>query len=107
VTIVEPGGFATDFSSRSIVTTKIMPEYQSLHDEMEKYRTNFILGDTPTGVKVILKVVEMAEPPLRLVLGPNSLPRLLQKLSSDLEAYKQVEALWEESAANGKKRIES
>jgi short-subunit dehydrogenase len=103
VTIVEPGGFATDFSSRSIAIAQIMPEYQLLHDEMEKYRTNFILGDMPTGVKVILKTVEMAEPPLRLVLGPNSLPRLIQKLTSDLEAYQQVEKLWQESAANGKK----
>jgi len=104
VTIIEPGGFATDFSSRSIAIAQIMPEYQLLHDEMEKYRTNFILGDTPTGVKVILKTVEMAEPPLRLVLGPNSLPRLIQKLTSDLEAYQQVEKLWQESAANGKKK---
>ncbi|HXL72438.1 MAG TPA: oxidoreductase [bacterium] len=104
VTIVEPGGFATDFSSRSIAIAQIMPEYQFLHDEMEKYQTNFILGNTPTGVKVILKTVEMAEPPLRLVLGPNSLPRLIQKLTSDLEAYQQVEKLWQESAANGKRR---
>jgi NADP-dependent 3-hydroxy acid dehydrogenase YdfG len=104
VTIIEPGGFATDFSSRSIAIAQIMPEYQLLHDEMEKYRTNFILGDTPTGVKVILKTVEMAEPPLRLVLGPNSLPRLIQKLTSDLEAYQQVEKLWQESATNGKKK---
>jgi NADP-dependent 3-hydroxy acid dehydrogenase YdfG len=104
VTIIEPGGFATDFSSRSIAKAQIMPEYQLLHDEMEKYRTNFILGDTPTGVKVILKTVEMAEPPLRLVLGPNSLPRLIQKLTSDLEAYQQVEKLWQESATNGKKK---
>ena len=104
VTIVEPGGFATDFSSRSISIAQIMPEYQFLHDEMDKYRRNFILGDTLTGVKVILKAVEMAEPPLRLVLGPNSLPRLIQKLTSDLEAYQQVEELWQESAANGKKK---
>ena len=104
VTIIEPGGFATDFSSRSIAKAQIMPEYQLLHDEMEKYRTNFILGDTPTGVKVILKTVEMTEPPLRLVLGPNSLPRLIQKLTSDLEAYQQVEKLWQESATNGKKK---
>ena len=104
VTIIEPGGFATDFSSRSIAKAQIMPEYQLLHDEMEKYRTNFILGDTPTGVKVILKTVEMDEPPLRLVLGPNSLPRLIQKLTSDLEAYQQVEKLWQESATNGKKK---
>jgi short-subunit dehydrogenase len=103
VTIVEPGGFATDFSSRSLAVSQSMPEYKFLHDEMDKYRANFILGDTPTGVKVILKAVEMTEPPLRLVLGPNSLPRLIQKLSSDLEAYKQVEELWQESAANGKK----
>jgi NADP-dependent 3-hydroxy acid dehydrogenase YdfG len=104
VTIVEPGGFATDFATRSIAIAPPRPEYQFLHDETAKYRANFIYGDTATGVKVILKVVEMAEPPLRLVLGPNSLPRLIQKLNADLEAYKQVEELWQESAANGKKR---
>jgi len=104
VTIVEPGGFATDFATRSIATAPHMPEYQFLHDETAKYRANFIYGDTATGVKVILKAVEMAEPPLRLVLGPNSLPRLIQKFAAELEAYKQVEELWKESAENGKTR---
>lgn len=104
VTIVEPGGFATDFSTRSIATAPPLPEYQFLHDETAKYRVNFIYGDTVTGVKVILKAVEMAEPPLRLVLGPNSLPRLTQKLTAELESYKRVEELWQESAENGKTR---
>jgi NAD(P)-dependent dehydrogenase (short-subunit alcohol dehydrogenase family) len=103
VTIVEPGGFATDFSSRSLAVASPMPEYQSLREEMDKYRANFVLGDVPTGVQTILKIVDMTEPPLRLVLGPNSLPRLLQKLSSDLEAYKLGEALWQTSTPNGKR----
>ncbi len=104
VTIVEPGGFDTDFSGRSLAQAQPLPPYQPLRDEVQKFRSNFLMGDAPTGVKVILKTVEMAEPPLRLVLGPKSLPRVIQKLTDELEAYKKIEELWQESAENGKTR---
>jgi short-subunit dehydrogenase len=104
VTIVEPGGFATDFSGRSLAQAQPLTAYQPVRDEVEKYRANFLMGDVPTGVKVILKVVEMAEPPLRLALGPNSLPRVIDKLTAEVDAYRKTETLWQESTANAKKR---
>jgi short-subunit dehydrogenase len=94
VTLIEPGGFSTDFWNRSLVVAKPLPEYDFLREQMGSFSANSVRGDAPTGVQAILKVVELPDPPLRLVIGPNALPRLIQKLTSDIEEYKRQEELW-------------
>jgi NADP-dependent 3-hydroxy acid dehydrogenase YdfG len=94
VTLIEPGGFSTDFWNRSLVVAKPLPEYNFLREQMGRFSANSVRGDAPTGVQAILKVVELPDPPLRLVIGPNALPRLIQKLTSDIEEYKRQEELW-------------
>jgi NAD(P)-dependent dehydrogenase (short-subunit alcohol dehydrogenase family) len=103
VTIVEPGGFDTDFANRSLIEAHRMPEYDFLREQMGKYSTESVRGDAATGVQAMLKVVELPDPPLHLALGPNALPTLIQKLSSDIEEYKRFEDIWQASTANGRK----
>lgn len=100
VTIIEPGGFETDFWGRSVVSAKARPEYDFLRDYMRNYSSGSIRGDAPTGVQAILKVIDMEDPPLRIAIGPNALPRLVEKLSSDIEEYNRYENLWMASTAN-------
>lgn len=100
VTIIEPGGFETDFWGRSIVSAEPMKEYDFLREYMRKYSSGSIRGDVLTGVQTILKVLDMEDPPLRIVIGPNALPRLVEKLSSDIEEYNRYEKLWMTSTAN-------
>ncbi|MBD2524695.1 SDR family NAD(P)-dependent oxidoreductase [Nostoc sp. FACHB-133] len=100
VTIVEPGGFETDFSGRSLITAKQMPEYNSLRAELVKIAAEQARGHVPTGVQAMLKVVKLPDPPLHLVIGPNALPTIVQKLSSDIEEYQRFEHIWQDSTAN-------
>ena len=100
VTIVEPGGYETEFWGRSVITADFMKEYDFLRHEMASYISKSIRGDVVTGAKAIMKVVDMDEPPLRIVIGPNALTRVLRKLSSDIEEYRRYEDLWLESTGN-------
>lgn len=100
VTIIEPGGFGTDFSSRSLVTAAPKPEYASIREQFIQLVTEHPRGHVPTGVQSILKVVQLSKPPLRLAIGPDVLPRLVQKLSLDIEEYQRFEDIWQASTAN-------
>jgi NAD(P)-dependent dehydrogenase (short-subunit alcohol dehydrogenase family) len=101
LTIVEPGGFATDFASRSLQSAAHpLPVYQSLRDQLTAYTANFLLGNPDEAAKTLLRLVDSPNPPLRLPLGPNSLPRLLARLQSEIEAYKETESLWRTSTLN-------
>ncbi|BAY50226.1 short-chain dehydrogenase/reductase SDR (plasmid) [Scytonema sp. HK-05] len=100
VTIIEPGGFDTDFANRSLITAEQMPEYDPLREQIVKFSLEHPRGHVPTGVEAILKVVELPDPPVHLAIGPNALPMLIQKLSSDIEEYQRFEDIWQDSTAN-------
>ena len=51
-------------------------------------------GDLTLAIRAMINVVELSDPPLRLPVGLNTMPRIIQKLTSDIEAYKKVETLW-------------
>ncbi|MGV1761167.1 oxidoreductase [Rhizobium sp. A22-96] len=97
VTIVEPGGFRTDWAGRSMVESKtIIDDYaetagarrKAAHEYSGKQR-----GDPARGVAAIIKAVDSAEPPLRLLLGSDAY-RLaesrLAALQKNFEAWKDV-----------------
>jgi len=69
VTLVEPGGFDTDWMSASATVADAQPQYQGLHDAMAKN-----MGGAPQPKPVgfgsaILKVVDAEKAPLRVFFG--------------------------------------
>lgn len=100
VTLIEPGGFGTDFASRSLATAAPKPEYAAIREQYIQFAAEQPRGHVPTGVQSILKIVQLSQPPLRLALGPGALPMLVQKLSSDIEEYQRFEDIWQDSTAN-------
>ena len=100
VTIIEPGSFDTDFATRSLITAKQMPEYDCFREQIVKFSAEHPRGHVPTGVQAMLKVVELPDPPLRLAIGPDALPMLIQKLSSDIEEYQHFKDIWQDSTAH-------
>jgi NAD(P)-dependent dehydrogenase (short-subunit alcohol dehydrogenase family) len=74
VTVIEPGGMLTDWAGDSMQVHPISEPYQptvgpsaALHDS--DWRP---LGDPAKVAQVVLKLVDMDEPPLRLMLGSEA-----------------------------------
>lgn len=70
VTLIEPGGFATDWGGASAKHTTPMPEYAAPREAMIQARkASGKPGDPKASARALLKVVDAAEPPLRVFFG--------------------------------------
>jgi len=75
VTIIEPGGFRTDFAGSSTTIREGRPEYDSTVGAAARFQRKYDgaqPGDPVKAAAVILKVAAMPEPPLRLLLGSDA-----------------------------------
>jgi NAD(P)-dependent dehydrogenase (short-subunit alcohol dehydrogenase family) len=75
VTIVEPGGFRTDWAGSSMQIAAIRDVYKATvgaHAAHARASSGKQQGDPTKAAQVILQVAEMAEPPLRLLLGSDA-----------------------------------
>jgi NAD(P)-dependent dehydrogenase (short-subunit alcohol dehydrogenase family) len=72
VTVIEPGGFATDWSGPSAVRSDANPAYDDVREkvaEMRKARGSGGAGDPKSSALAVLEVVDATEPPLRVFFG--------------------------------------
>jgi NAD(P)-dependent dehydrogenase (short-subunit alcohol dehydrogenase family) len=76
VTVLEPGGMRTDWAGSSMRVPPISEPYRptvgasaAMHSENG---SDDALGDPAKVAQVVLKVAEMTEPPLRLILGSEA-----------------------------------
>jgi len=69
VTLIEPGGFSTDWAGSSAKRSAELPAYASAWAADRARRANMSRGNPGTSSEAILKVVDAAEPPLRVFLG--------------------------------------
>ena len=69
VTIVEPGGFATEWGTTSAHRAKQMPAYDAARASLANIRTASTPGDPKATASALLKIVDAAEPPLRVFFG--------------------------------------
>ncbi|WP_066586560.1 oxidoreductase [Sphingomonas pruni] len=75
VTIVEPGGFRTDFAGSSTTIEAGRPEYDAVVGaaaRMQRAYDGNQPGDPRRGAKAVLDVVNAENPPLRLPLGKDA-----------------------------------
>lgn len=75
VTIVEPGGFRTDWGGSSMQTAPVGPDYEQTVGEMNRYRESTVAtwrGDPVRAAKIITELVRLDDPPLRLLLGAGA-----------------------------------
>jgi NAD(P)-dependent dehydrogenase (short-subunit alcohol dehydrogenase family) len=103
VTIVEPGGFRTDWAGSSMTVQAFHAAYEQTVGLMNRYREAAVaLGDPAKGAQAILKIASVPEPPLRLLLGSDAFKIAREadedKISSD-EAWKDLTLSTDHDAA--------
>jgi NAD(P)-dependent dehydrogenase (short-subunit alcohol dehydrogenase family) len=95
VTIVEPGPFRTKFLGRAGgEAAQKIPEYEQTAGKMRAYFTEQDgkqRGDPQKAAEAIVKAVEAEHPPLHLLLGGSTIPRVKGKI----EALQKDLATWE------------
>lgn len=69
VTLVEPGGFNTDWAGSSAVFADALPPYQPLHDAMAAQMSGHASPEPVGFGSAILKVVDAEKAPLRVFFG--------------------------------------
>ena len=75
VTIVEPGGFRTDWAGSSMRIDQIREEYQATVGSFaQAFRKNAdaARGDPAKAAQAVLRIASEKEPPLRLLLGTDA-----------------------------------
>jgi NAD(P)-dependent dehydrogenase (short-subunit alcohol dehydrogenase family) len=73
VTIIEPGGFRTDWAGSSMTVHEIRDDYRPTVGRMAEYReASTPLGDPAKAAQAILKISQVPDPPLRLLLGSDA-----------------------------------
>jgi NAD(P)-dependent dehydrogenase (short-subunit alcohol dehydrogenase family) len=90
VTLIEPGGFATDWAGSSSSTSQQLPAYADFHKEVQEQRRKRVgtPGDPRASAAAVLEIVDADEPPLRCFFG--SAPLGIAKAD-----YEQRLASWE------------
>jgi NAD(P)-dependent dehydrogenase (short-subunit alcohol dehydrogenase family) len=71
VTLIEPGGFSTDWAGPSAKHATALPAYADVRAEAERVRAQRTskMGDPKASASALLKVVDAEKPPLRVFFG--------------------------------------
>lgn len=93
VTIIEPGGYKTDWGGSSAVHTSANADYSKVREEHAKVRGLFKLGDPAATADVIMKIADLANPPLRIFLGEQSLKWAKDLYQARIETWEQWQHL--------------
>ena len=89
VTIVQPGGFRTDWAGRSLVyAANGKPEYETLdgrarttYNRMHGHQP----GDPALAAKALVELADLDDPPLRLVLGGGAVAAIRGRLAERID----------------------
>lgn len=98
VTLVEPGGFRTNFAGGSLALAKQqIKDYAATPAGQARTHMSDYLGQEPgdpaKGAQAILHMLESPQPPLRLVLGADAVAAIrgkLKRVHADIDAWEDV-----------------
>jgi NAD(P)-dependent dehydrogenase (short-subunit alcohol dehydrogenase family) len=95
VTLVEPGGFATDWSGPSSTRSTPLDAYDDVRAAREKQRAAAKPGDPQASGPAILEVVDATPPPLRVFFGTAPLGIATKDYESRLATWNEWQPLAE------------
>jgi NAD(P)-dependent dehydrogenase (short-subunit alcohol dehydrogenase family) len=71
VTLIEPGGFSTDWGGSSARHTEPLEAYREVREASQQRRANVAssAGDPTASAEAVMRIVDAEEPPLRVFFG--------------------------------------
>ena len=89
VTLVEPGGFSTDWAGPSSKRSEPLEAYDALRGRQEQWRAGRVPGDPASSAVAIMRVVDADPPPLRVFFGTAPLSIAEADYASRLETWRE------------------
>ncbi|MFC7592083.1 hypothetical protein ACFQYP_56445 [Nonomuraea antimicrobica] len=93
VTIVQMGGYNTGLFTTGTTTTQAHPAYGPLRVKLAEMWGEDAGPDPATAAPVIMELVDLPNPPLRLIVGSNSYDLVQQMDQARTEEYRAWEHL--------------
>ena len=96
VTIIEPGGFRTDFAGSSTEIREGRPEYDSTVGRIARFQRDYNgkqPGDPAKAAAAVLHIVTLDNPPLRLLLGSDAVRFVEQNDLAKMESDRKWKSL--------------
>jgi NAD(P)-dependent dehydrogenase (short-subunit alcohol dehydrogenase family) len=87
VTIVEPGGYATEWGGASAKRAATIPAYDGARATIASFRSTSTPGDPQATGPAMLKIVDSKQPPLRIFFGSGGLPMTRAEYQRRLETW--------------------
>jgi NAD(P)-dependent dehydrogenase (short-subunit alcohol dehydrogenase family) len=93
VTLIEPGGFSTDWGGSSAKHSEPLPAYEEFHVEAQKARSARVgtPGDPVATRQAVLTLVDSDDPPLRIFFGSAPLAIATKDYESRLATWRKWE----------------
>ncbi|MDM9646987.1 oxidoreductase [Rhizobium sp. S163] len=107
VSIVEPGGFRTDFAGASTTLREGRPEYDETVGKMARYQRDYDgrqPGDPAKAAAAIIHLASLENPPLRLPLGSDAIRAIAQndaQRAAEHAAWRDLSISTDFDAGNG------
>src|SRR3954447_20166374 len=89
VTLIEPGGFSTDWGGSSARHAEPLEAYAPLHEASKQRRAGNTPGDPTASAEAVLRIVDADEPPLRAFFGSAPLGIAEKDYESRLEPWRE------------------
>ena len=95
VTLIEPGGFSTDWAGSSSKRSTPLPDYKEVHDEADRVRAQRMSkpGDPKASAAAILTVVDAPQPPLRVFFGEGPLQLAKADYANRLKTWEEWQSV--------------
>jgi NAD(P)-dependent dehydrogenase (short-subunit alcohol dehydrogenase family) len=97
VTLIEPGGFSTDWAGPSASTSEPIDAYQEIREARNRSRGATKPGDPTATRGPILEIVDAEEPPLRVFFGSSPITVAERDYASRLETWRAWQHVSEEA----------
>ncbi len=93
VTLIEPGGFATDWAGSSARHADPLDDYAAVREEAQRRRASRAAspGDPKASSEAVLKLVDAEDPPLRIFFGDGPLSIATADYESRLKTWREWE----------------